>query len=119
MLNIQNKYTISLIAAACGALTGMHAFHNTSTAHAQDEPTIWASPELESTQALFSSALKYPADCSASKMRKACSKNGCSVEEGGKHAKCTKAGATVTLIPHSVKSNNTCRSAIKKINSSC
>lgn len=52
-------------------------------------------------------------------MRKACKKNGCSVEEGGKHAKCKKGSKVITLIPHTVKSNNTCRDAIKKINDAC
>jgi hypothetical protein len=63
--------------------------------------------------------LSYPGDCKASKMKKACSKNGCKVQSGGSHMKCYKGGVFVTLIPHSVKSNNSCRASIKAINANC
>ena len=63
--------------------------------------------------------LKYPGDCDSKTMRKAAEKGGCKVESGGEHFKVTKNGTTVTVIPHTVKENGTCRSIIKEINDKC
>jgi hypothetical protein len=64
-------------------------------------------------------ALGFPADCKAATLRSAASKNGCSVVNAAKHHKVMKGGKVLTLIPNTVKSNGTCRSIIKTINSNC
>jgi len=63
--------------------------------------------------------LSYPNDCKAKKLRKAASKNGCSVVPGSDHLKVFKDGKMITTIPHSVKQNNTCRSIISILNKEC
>lgn len=64
-------------------------------------------------------ALSYPGDCDSAKLRRAASKNGCSVENGAKHHKVTKSGKVLTLIPNTVKQNGTCREIIKVIEKNC
>jgi len=63
--------------------------------------------------------LSYPNDCKSQKLRKAASKNGCSVVSGSDHLKVFKDGKMITTIPHSVKQNNTCRSIIRILNKEC
>ncbi|XXF80181.1 hypothetical protein P2318_10635 [Myxococcaceae bacterium GXIMD 01537] len=64
-------------------------------------------------------ALNYPGDCDSAKLRRAASKNGCSVENGAKHHKVKKGGKVLTLIPNTVKPNGTCREVIKVIEKNC
>lgn len=113
------KQMVTGVAMTLGLFLGLVSLGGQSVANTGIRPDAPKSLETREESSLLEASLKYPADCSSSKLRNACKKNGCSVEEGGKHAKCTKAGSTITLIPHSVKSNNTCRSAIKKINANC
>lgn len=64
-------------------------------------------------------ALNYPGDCDSAKLRRAASKNGCSVENGAKHHKVKKGSKVLTLIPNTVKPNGTCREIIKVIEKNC
>ena len=65
-------------------------------------------------------SLSYPADCKNKTLEAAAKKNGCALTDGGKHWRVDKAdGSNVTFIPYSVKENDTCRSIIKAINTSC
>lgn len=64
-------------------------------------------------------ALNYPGDCDSAKLRRAASKNGCSVENGAKHHKVKKGSQVLTLIPNTVKANGTCREIIKVIEKNC
>lgn len=64
-------------------------------------------------------SLSYPADCKNKTLETAAKKNGCSISDGGSHWKVYQAGVIITLIPYSVKENDTCRSIIKVINTQC
>lgn len=64
--------------------------------------------------------LSYPSDCNSAKLRRACEKNGCSVENGGEHLLCYNPDKTSYIpIGHTVKENETCRKIIKFINKWC
>jgi hypothetical protein len=64
-------------------------------------------------------ALRYPADCKSSTLRRAANKNGCTFVSGTKHHKVMKNGQQVTLIPNDVKQNGTCRGIIDALNTHC
>jgi hypothetical protein len=65
-------------------------------------------------------SLKYPGDCSSSKLRSFAKSCGITCKAGGSHYICVDSnGKSLTTIPHSVKQNGTCRSIIKALNSRC
>lgn len=75
---------------------------------------------LISNAAIAAQNLKYPADCKNKILETAAQKNGCYMKEGKGHKLVfNSADVKVTEIPNSVKDNNTCRSIIKAINTSC
>jgi hypothetical protein len=47
--------------------------------------------------------LKYPGDCKDNTLKAAAQKNGCTIEDGGKHWKVSKDGAMSTTIPYRSK----------------
>lgn len=67
----------------------------------------------------YTLALTYPADCKNKILETAAKKNGCFIREGKGHKLVFKNGKKITEIPNSVKTNNTCRSIIKVLNSQC
>ncbi len=68
---------------------------------------------------LAAQSLSYPGDCKDNTLKAAAKKNGCVLTDGGRHWKVTKDDITVTVIPYSVKENDTCRAIIKALNSQC
>jgi hypothetical protein len=71
------------------------------------------------TSSASAASLSYPGDCKNSTLERAAKKNGCSLVPGGSHNKVLKSGNVITLIPFSVKANNTCRAIIQVLNSQC
>lgn len=72
------------------------------------------------TQNTYAATLKFPADCKNKILEAAAQKNGCYLVNGADHKKVYKDPKIfVTIIPNSIKSNDSCRSTIKAINASC
>ena len=112
--------TIAAIAVVCFAAGGFEVSSAAALEHeATASPAQTAAAATPGSPDRFINGLSYPGDCKSSKLVAACKKNGCSTESGGSHIKCKKGGKTITVIPHTVKPNNTCRSIIKVINSNC
>lgn len=65
-------------------------------------------------------SLTYPGSCNAGELSDAAKASGCTVDPDGGHMKVyDKNGNVVTLIPHSVKDNGTCRAIIKALQAGC
>ena len=65
------------------------------------------------------SALKFPSDCKSDTLRSFAKKCGLDVQPGGSHWKVYDGEKLVTVIPHSVKQNGTCKSIINALNNRC
>ena len=65
------------------------------------------------------SELKFPGDCKAKTLVGFAKKCGLTVEAGGSHWVVKDGKEYVTTIPHTVKSNYTCKSIITVLNDRC
>ena len=63
--------------------------------------------------------LDYPSDCNSRTLRRFAETCGLTVTAGGKHLKVYDGAALLTTIPHTVKSNYTCKSIIDTLNAHC
>lgn len=63
--------------------------------------------------------LKFPGDCNSAKLQNFARKCGLCILPGGSHIKVCDGDKQLTVIPHSVKANGTCRNIINILNGRC